>query len=90
MAKNDLDESLVVKALVNLFDIDDEATATRISDYGYPGNDEPHPIPDGPQARRIRQVIADAGGGRGKVTPLMHGYGPIDDFAKAVQDCGGE
>jgi hypothetical protein len=81
MAKNDLDEALVVKALVNLFDIDDEATATRISDYGYPGNDEPHPIPDGPQARRIRQVLSDAGG-RGKVTPLMHGYGPIDDFAR--------
>ena len=92
MAKNDLDEALVVKALVNLFDIDDEihlrdsvATADwrppRISDYGYPGNDEPHPIPDGPQARRIRQVLADAGD-KGKVTPLMHGYGPIDDFAR--------
>ncbi len=81
MANNDLDESLVVKALVNLFDLDDEATATRISNYGYPENDEPHPIPDEPQARRIRQVLADANG-RGKVTPLMHGYGPIDDFVR--------
>ena len=81
MAKNDVDEALVVKALVNLFDIDDEATADRIGDYGYPGNDEPHPIPDGPQARRIAQVLADAAG-RGLVTPLMHGYGPIDDFAR--------
>lgn len=81
MAKNDVDEALVVKALVNLFDIDDEATADRIGDYGYPGNDEPHPIPDGPQARRIGQVLADAAG-RGLVTPLMHGYGPIDDFAR--------
>ena len=30
----DLDESLVVRALVNLFDIDDQATATKLSDYG--------------------------------------------------------
>ena len=81
MAKNDVDEALVVKALVNLFDIDDEAMADRIGDYGYPGNDEPHPIPDGPQARRIGQVLADAAG-RGLVTPLMHGYGPIGDFAR--------
>ena len=37
MAKNDLDESLVVKALVNLFDIDDEATATRLVTTGTRG-----------------------------------------------------
>lgn len=81
MAKNDLDEELVVKALVNLFDIDDEVRATKISHYGYPQPDEAHPIPDGPQIRRIRQVIVDARG-KGRVTPLMHGYGPADDFIR--------
>ena len=29
-----LDEKLVVRALVNLFDLDDEATAERVTEYG--------------------------------------------------------
>lgn len=81
MANNDLDESLVVGALVNLFDMDDAAIASRLVDYGYPAPHESHPIPDARQARRIRQVLADTHG-RGKVTPAMHGYGPIQDFVR--------
>ena len=76
-----LDESLVVRALVNLFDIDDQATASKISDYGYPLPDESHPIPNGPQERRIRQVLAEVRG-KADTTFLMHGYGPLDDFAR--------
>lgn len=80
--RNDgLDESLVVKALVNLFDIADETTATKLTDYGYPLPDEPHPIPDGPQRRRIRQSMHEVGG-QADTTFLMHGYGPPDDFAR--------
>lgn len=77
----DLDEALVVKALAHLFDLGDHITAGRIADYGYPEPHEPHPIPDDCQARKIAQVCAEADG-RMKVTPLMHGYGPLDDFVR--------
>ena len=79
-----LDESLVVKALANLFDLGDEITAQRISDYGYPMPDEPHPIPNAPQARKIQQVMAEAGD-RVRITPLVHGYGPLEDFCRRFQ-----
>ena len=47
-----------MKAIANLFDLGDEITAQRISDYGYPAPDEAYPIPDAPQARKIQQVLA--------------------------------
>lgn len=85
LARNpDLDEKLVVRALANLFDLDDEVTAGRISDYGYPGPDEPHPVPNAPQARKIDQALAEAGG-RMAVTPIVHGYGPLEDFKRRLQ-----
>ena len=76
-----LDERLLVRSLAHLFDLGDEITATRIEDYGYPGPDEPHPIPDDAQRRRIEQVCAEVNG-RALVTPLMHGYGPHHDFVR--------
>lgn len=76
-----LDESLVVKTLAYLFDLGDEITADRISDFGYPEPHEPHPIPDEPQRRKIEQVCAEVNG-HALVTPLMHGYGPHDDFIR--------
>ena len=79
-----LGEALVVKALAHVFDLGDEITAEGLSDYGYPGPDEPHPIPDAPQRRKIAQVLAEAGDGM-QVTPLMHGYGPHDDFCRRFQ-----
>ena len=79
-----LDESLVVKTLAHLFDLGDEITAQRISDYGYPNPDEPHPIPNEPQSRKIEQVMAETSD-RTKITPLVHGYGPLDDFCRRFQ-----
>ena len=76
-----LDEKLVVRTLAHLFDLGDVITAERIADYGYPEPHEPHPIPNDCQARRIEQICADVDG-RMQVTPLMHGYGPRDDFAR--------
>jgi hypothetical protein len=76
-----LDETLVVKALAHLFDLGDEITAQFLSDYGYPEPHEPHPIPDDCQARKIAQVCAEVAG-RTLVTPLVHGYGPYDDFCR--------
>lgn len=79
-----LDETLVVRALAHLVDLGDEIGAERLSDYGYPEPHEAHPILDAPQFRKIEQVLAEAGEDL-KVTPLMHGYGPADDFIRRSQ-----
>ena len=82
LARNEgLEEALVVKALAHLFDLGDEITATKLTDYGYPEPDQPHPIPDDCQVRRLGQVYAEVDG-RMLVTPLMHGYGPHSDFLR--------
>jgi hypothetical protein len=79
-----LDEGLLVRGLVNLFDLADEPVDLRLDDYGYPAPDQPHPIADGPQQRKIQQAMA-ATGGRALVTPIVHGYGPVDDVARRLQ-----
>ena len=79
-----LEESILVKALAHLFDLGDEITAEKISDYGYPKPNEPHPIPNEAQYRKIEQVIAEAAG-RVQVTPIVHGYGPLEDFCRRLE-----
>ena len=85
LERNDgLDETLLVRTLAQLFDLGDEIDAKGLDDYGYPDNDEPHPVPDGCQLRKIAQVQAAAGEGMA-VTPLVHGYGPLDDFMRRIR-----
>ena len=79
-----LNEALMVKALAHLFDLGDEITAERISDYGYPAPDQPHPIPNEPQARKIEQVMAEASDCV-QITPIVLGYGPLDDFCRRLR-----
>jgi hypothetical protein len=79
-----LDERLLVRALVNLLDLADDLVDADIDDYGYPAPDEPHPIPNGPQVRKIEQA-QDATSGRAKIYALVHGYGPLDDFRRRLQ-----
>ena len=79
-----LDEALVTRALAQLLDLGDDIDAEKLSDYRYPEPHEPHPIPDAPQLRKIAQVKAAAGVGMA-LTPLVHGYGPTDDFARRLQ-----
>ena len=76
-----LEEGLLVRSLAHFFDLGDDITATQIDQYGYPAPDEPHPIPDEAQRRRIEQVCSEVNG-RTLVTPLMHGYGPLADFSR--------
>lgn len=82
-----LEESCVVRSLASLFDITDpDEEGISLSDYGYPAPDEPHPIDDAPQARKIRQVISATRLGRSvPVVPLVHGYGPVSDFERRLQ-----
>lgn len=79
-----LDEELLVRALVNLLDLAEDEGGMRIDDYGYPAPDEPHPIPNEPQLRKIEQAKA-AAGGEAKIYALVHGYGPLDDFRRRLQ-----
>ena len=83
-ANPDLDETVLVRALVNLMDLADSGGGTKIADYGYPHPDQPHPIPNEPQIRKIAQVRA-AVGDRAAVYPLVHGYGPPSDFRRRLQ-----
>ncbi len=81
-----LDEELLVRTLVQLMDIADAPGegGKVVADYGYPDPDEPHPIPDGPQRRKIadlKSLLGDAT----MLTPLVHGYGPPDDFRRRLQ-----
>ena len=88
-ANPQLSEEAVVRCLVRLMDIDDGDGGSTIADYGYPAPDEPHPIPDAPQLRKMADV-ADQVGSACSVTALVHGYGPIDDFTRRlnlVADC---
>ena len=77
-----LDERVLVRALANLMDIaDPDAAREKIADYGYPEPHEPHFIPDEPQRQKIRLVIQAVNQGTSvPVSPMVHGYGPTDDF----------
>jgi hypothetical protein len=79
-----LDERLLVRALVSLLDLADGECGERLSDYDYPGPDQPHPIPNGPQLRKIRQA-RHAVGGRVPLYALVHGYGPVEDFRRRLR-----
>jgi len=79
-----LGETLVTRALANVFDLGDHITANKLSAYGYPEPNEPHPIPNEAQSRKIQQVVNEVQN-RSEITALMHGYGPIKDFARRFQ-----
>ena len=83
-----LDEQLVVPVIVALMDLSaPEAGGDTLADYGYSLPDQPHPIPDEPQRRKIDQAIAAAKsqGATTRVCPKVHGYGPLGDFSRRLQ-----
>lgn len=83
-ASAQLDEGLVVRNLARLFDLVDQDGDYRLSDYGYPTPDRPHPVGREPQLRKIAQVV-EAVAGRCNVYPIVHSYGPADDFRRRLQ-----
>ena len=84
-ANPQLSEASVVRALVRFMEIEDDGTGgASVSDYGYPAPDEPHPIASGPQSRKLREVVAEVDHAC-LVTPLVHGYGPLDDFTRRLE-----
>lgn len=79
-----LDERLLTRALVSLMDLADSTNHIESLDqYHYPPPDEPHPIADEPQRRRIAQVrLAMPKQKSTQLVALVHGYGPTNDFAR--------
>jgi len=84
----ELDERLLVRALISLLDMFDgtpeDPGGESLADYRYPEPDEPHPVSDSTQRRKIAQATA-AVGDRAEVYPLVHGYGPDDDFHRRLK-----
>ncbi len=83
-----LDEKLLVDMLCRLMEIhapeDVSARKYSLSDYGYPAPDQAHPIPSSVQVRKIADVchlVQD----QALLTPLVHGYGPPDDFERRLK-----
>ena len=77
-----LDERLLVKVLANLMGIaaGNESRET-IADYGYPEPHEPHFIPDEIQRQKIQTALQAVNRGTSvPVSPMVHGYGPLEDF----------
>ena len=79
-----LDETLLVRTLVHLLDLDDGdgGTVDRRLWLSRPGRTASHS--QRPQIRKLNQAMA-ATGGKAKVYALVHGYGPLDDFRRRLQ-----
>jgi hypothetical protein len=78
-----LSEATLVRALVRLLDIADGEGLATLEAYHYPEPDEPHPMGEQAQIRKIAQAQADAGAC--PIHVLAHGYGPADDFRRRIR-----
>jgi hypothetical protein len=74
-----LDEALLVAAISNLFDFEDDDTGTSLDDYRYPSPVDPHRAGLQAQSRKIMQAQSEVGD-RANLYPTVHGYGPANDF----------
>ena len=82
-----LDENLLTQTLVHLVDMaaaDESLENKTLADYRYPEPDEPHPVPESVQLRKLHQVRTALRGADTQLVPLIHGYGPDDDFARRL------
>jgi hypothetical protein len=77
------DHAALPRSLAALFDIVDDAGLDRLDDWRYPEPDEPHPVGQHAQTRKIRGAQAEAGAT--PVIAMAHGYGPTADFARRFQ-----
>ncbi len=82
----ELDERLTVAALERLMELtapDDPLHGRRtLGDWRYPLPHEPHPVAPAVQTAKLRQAVRAAGAT--PVYPLVHGYGPTDDFGRRL------
>ncbi|TVQ29137.1 MAG: hypothetical protein EA382_00600 [Spirochaetaceae bacterium] len=75
-----LSPALVAEALMALFDVGDALPRPIVADQvRYPEPDEPHAESDASQKRKIAQAAVES---TVPVEPIVHGYGPLDDFTR--------
>jgi hypothetical protein len=79
-----LSEALLLRALSSAFDFEDGGHGASLVDYRYPPPDVPHRAGPEAQRRKIREAAA-ATGGRARLYPVVHGYGPLDDFQRRLR-----
>ena len=75
-----LDPALLAETLLLFFDVGDTLARPLDADsVRYPEPDEPHPVDDAAQRRKITQARLES---TVPVAPIVHGYGPDDDFSR--------
>ena len=75
--------ALVAEALMGLFDVGDALPRPIVADQvRYPEPDEPHAESDASQQRKLAQAAIES---TVPVEPIVHGYGPIDDFTRRLR-----
>jgi hypothetical protein len=75
-------EQQIVSALVAWFDTIDYGAPNRLEIIRYPESNEPHPVGNLAQLRKIKQAQQEAGSL--PIYALAHGYGPLEDFQKRL------
>ena len=85
LQNKNLEEGRVAKALASHLGLAAESAANlSLADFAYPDPDQPHAISNASQSRKIQQAIDAAPRGT-KIEPLVHGYGPLDDFHQRLK-----
>lgn len=78
-----VDRDLLARVLTRAFGVGDLLPQpVRNQDIRYPLPEEPHPESDASQAEKLRQAVAAS---RCEVAPIVHGYGPLDDFRRRLR-----
>ncbi len=78
-----VEESTLVNAIFSLLKISDDIAPPRIIDVKYPGPDEPQLPTTETQKEKIS--IAQQEAGDTPIAALVHGYGPVDEFARRFE-----
>lgn len=78
-----LDETLLVRTISNLFDMEDDGQGVCLQDYVYPPPDKAHRAGVEAQRRKVSQALS-ACAGKARLYPVVHGYGPADNFAERL------
>jgi len=78
-----LDRPRVVRALASWMELGtSDEIDDRLDRYRYPEPNEEHPIPVASQQLKLQQVRDQLGDSSTPLVPLVHGYGPPEDFAR--------
>jgi hypothetical protein len=78
----DISQDKLARVLLLLLDIADDRESATLHDFHYPAPDEPHPVGDAAQVRKLRTVQRYS---TVPVYAIVHGYGPVSDFRHRLQ-----